>query len=118
MIRIGRITWLLLALAFAATPAHAQADGGRTLPGINATGLGTTQADTTGGPDLSGERNQEYGDGESNSPGEGQGDGQDDGGPHIVQRQFDHKEQVITGSVIMVCLTVMLVTMNNYNTRY
>ncbi len=114
MIRIGRITWLLLALAFAATPAHAQADGGRTLPGINATGLGTTQADTTGGPDLSGERSREYGNEESTPTGDAEGDGR----PHIVQRQFDHKEQVITGSVIMVCLTVMLVTMNNYNTRY
>jgi hypothetical protein len=105
---------LLFALALAATPAHAQSDGGKTLPGISATGLGTTQADTTGGPDLSGERNQEYGDEESTEPGDEQGDGR----PHIVQRQFDHKEQVITGSVIMVCLTVMLVTMNNYNTRY
>jgi hypothetical protein len=35
----------------------------------------------------------------------------------IVKHGFDHREQIITGSVIMSCLMVMLVAMNNYNPR-
>lgn len=37
--------------------------------------------------------------------------------PKYVVRNFDHKEQVITGSIIMSCLALMMVTMNNYNPR-
>ena len=32
-------------------------------------------------------------------------------------RNHDHITQVVTGSVVMTCLALMLVTMNNYNPR-
>ena len=35
----------------------------------------------------------------------------------VVKHHFDHREQIITGSVIMTCLALMMVTMNNYNPR-
>jgi len=35
----------------------------------------------------------------------------------VVKHGFNHKEQIITGSVIMTCLALMLVAMNNYNPR-
>lgn len=35
----------------------------------------------------------------------------------VVQHGFDHREQIIAGSVIMSCLVLMLVAMNNYNPR-
>lgn len=35
----------------------------------------------------------------------------------VVKHSFNHKEQIITGSVIMTCLALILVTMNNYNPR-
>lgn len=35
----------------------------------------------------------------------------------VVKHRFNHKEQIITGSVIMTCLALMLVAMNNYNPR-
>jgi hypothetical protein len=35
----------------------------------------------------------------------------------VVQHGFNHREQIITGSVIMSCLVLMLVAMNNYNPR-
>ncbi len=35
----------------------------------------------------------------------------------VVKHSFNHKEQIITGSVIMTCLALMMVTMNNYNPR-
>ncbi|MDB5050151.1 MAG: hypothetical protein JWO30_3222 [Fibrobacteres bacterium] len=35
----------------------------------------------------------------------------------VVKHAFNHREQIITGSVIMTCLALMLVTMNNYNPR-
>lgn len=35
----------------------------------------------------------------------------------VAKHQFNHREQIITGSVIMTCLAVMLVAMNNYNPR-
>lgn len=35
----------------------------------------------------------------------------------VVKHEFNHKEQIITGSVIMTCLALMLVAMNNYNPR-
>jgi hypothetical protein len=36
---------------------------------------------------------------------------------HIVQHGFNHKQQIITGSVVMSCLALIMVTMNNYNPR-
>jgi hypothetical protein len=35
----------------------------------------------------------------------------------VVKHAFNHREQIITGSVIMSCLALMLVAMNNYNPR-
>jgi hypothetical protein len=35
----------------------------------------------------------------------------------VVKHSFEHREQIITGSVIMTCLMLMMVSMNNYNPR-
>ena len=35
----------------------------------------------------------------------------------VVKHQFNHREQIITGSVIMACLVGILAVMNNYNPR-
>lgn len=35
----------------------------------------------------------------------------------VVKHRFNHREQIITGSVVMSCLAVMMVVMNNYNPR-
>jgi hypothetical protein len=35
----------------------------------------------------------------------------------VPMHRFNHREQIITGSVIMTCLALMLVAMNNYNPR-
>lgn len=35
----------------------------------------------------------------------------------VPKHRFNHREQIITGSVIMTCLALMLVAMNNYNPR-
>lgn len=35
----------------------------------------------------------------------------------VVKHSFEHREQIIAGSVIMTCLMLMMVTMNNYNPR-
>lgn len=35
----------------------------------------------------------------------------------VVKHHFNHRQQIITGSVIMSCLMLMMVTMNNYNPR-
>lgn len=35
----------------------------------------------------------------------------------VVKHHFNHREQIITGSVIMTCLALMMVAMNNYNPR-
>jgi hypothetical protein len=35
----------------------------------------------------------------------------------VVKHDFNHREQIITGSVIMTCLALILVAMNNYNPR-
>lgn len=35
----------------------------------------------------------------------------------VVKHSFEHREQIITGSVIMSCLILMMVAMNNYNPR-
>jgi hypothetical protein len=34
-----------------------------------------------------------------------------------VKREYDHKQQVIVGSVVMLCVALALVGMNNYNPR-
>lgn len=35
----------------------------------------------------------------------------------VVKHNFNHREQIITGSVVMICFALVLVTMNNYNPR-
>lgn len=35
----------------------------------------------------------------------------------VVRHRFNHREQIITGSVVMSCLALMMVVMNNYNPR-
>jgi hypothetical protein len=35
----------------------------------------------------------------------------------VVRHEFNHREQIIAGGVIMACLAGMLVVMNNYNPR-
>lgn len=35
----------------------------------------------------------------------------------VVKHSFNHRQQIIAGSVIMTCLMFMMVTMNNYNPR-
>jgi hypothetical protein len=35
----------------------------------------------------------------------------------VVKHGFNHREQIITGSVIMTCLALIMVAMNNYNPR-
>lgn len=35
----------------------------------------------------------------------------------VVKHEFHHREQIITGSVVMTCLALMMVVMNNYNPR-
>lgn len=37
--------------------------------------------------------------------------------PSYVKREYDHKQQVIVGSVIMLCVAVAMVLMNNYNPK-
>lgn len=38
--------------------------------------------------------------------------------PHYTMRQYDHKQQVIVGSVVMFCVTLAMVAMNNYNPKH
>lgn len=35
----------------------------------------------------------------------------------VVRHSFNHRQQIITGSVVMTCLALMMVIMNNYNPR-
>lgn len=35
--------------------------------------------------------------------------------PTYIKREYDHKQQVIVGSVVMLCVTLAMVLMNNYN---
>ncbi len=35
----------------------------------------------------------------------------------VVKHAFNHRQQIITGSVVMACLAMIMVTMNNYNPR-
>ena len=37
--------------------------------------------------------------------------------PTYVKREYDHRQQVIVGSVIMLCVAVAMVLMNNYNPK-
>ena len=38
-----------------------------------------------------------------------------DENPSYIKREYDHKQQVIVGSVIMLCVALAMVFMNNYN---
>lgn len=35
--------------------------------------------------------------------------------PQYVKRDYDHKQQVIVGGVVMLCVVAAMVLMNNYN---
>lgn len=37
--------------------------------------------------------------------------------PSYVKREYNHKQQVIVGSVVMLCVAVAMVLMNNYNPK-
>lgn len=37
--------------------------------------------------------------------------------PTYVKREYNHKQQVIVGSVVMLCVAVAMVLMNNYNPK-
>ncbi|SHH23479.1 hypothetical protein SAMN05720766_10919 [Fibrobacter sp. UWH9] len=37
--------------------------------------------------------------------------------PSYVKREYDHKQQVIVGSVVMLCVAIAMVLMNNYNPK-
>ena len=37
--------------------------------------------------------------------------------PSYVNREYDHKQQVIVGSVVMFCVTLAMILMNNYNPK-
>lgn len=37
--------------------------------------------------------------------------------PTYVKRDYDHKQQVIVGSVVMLCVALAMVLMNNYNPK-
>jgi len=38
--------------------------------------------------------------------------------PHYTKRVYDHKQQVIVGSVVMFCVALAMVAMNNYNPKH
>lgn len=38
-----------------------------------------------------------------------------DENPQYVKRDYDHRQQVIVGGVVMLCVIVAMVLMNNYN---
>ena len=40
---------------------------------------------------------------------------QDEENPIYVKREYNHREQVIVGSVVMLCVALAMVLMNNYN---
>lgn len=40
-----------------------------------------------------------------------------DDGPKLVMRNYNHRQQIIVGSVVMSCIAIMLVFLNNYNPR-
>ena len=37
--------------------------------------------------------------------------------PSYVKREYDHKQQVVVGSVVMFCVALAMVLMNNYNPK-
>ena len=37
--------------------------------------------------------------------------------PKYVKREYNHRQQVIVGSVVMLCVAVAMVLMNNYNPK-
>ena len=37
--------------------------------------------------------------------------------PHYTMRSYDHRQQVIVGSVVMFCVALAMVAMNNYNPK-
>ena len=37
--------------------------------------------------------------------------------PKYVKRDYDHRQQVVVGSVVMLCIAVAMVLMNNYNPK-
>lgn len=37
--------------------------------------------------------------------------------PSYVKREYDHRQQVVVGSVIMFCVALAMVLMNNYNPK-
>ena len=37
--------------------------------------------------------------------------------PRYEKREFDHQQQVVVGGVVMLCVALALVGMNNYNPR-
>lgn len=37
--------------------------------------------------------------------------------PSYIKRDYDHKQQVIVGSVVMFCIALAMVLMNNYNPK-
>ena len=37
--------------------------------------------------------------------------------PKYIKRDYDHRQQVIVGSVVMLCVAVAMVLMNNYNPK-
>lgn len=38
--------------------------------------------------------------------------------PQYIEREYNHKEQVITGGVVMLCIGLILVTSNNFNPKH
>lgn len=40
---------------------------------------------------------------------------QNEENPGYVKREYDHREQVIVGGVVMLCVALAMVLMNNYN---
>ena len=37
--------------------------------------------------------------------------------PKYIKRDYDHRQQVVVGSVIMLCVALAMVLMNNYNPK-
>jgi len=37
--------------------------------------------------------------------------------PSYIKREYNHKQQVVVGSVVMLCVAIAMVLMNNYNPK-
>ena len=37
--------------------------------------------------------------------------------PKYIKRDYDHRQQVVVGSVVMLCVAIAMVLMNNYNPK-